>query len=143
MMSFFEFVNSGVFNNTAMDGIDNQFFGLGRSPVLPTPTLDLPTKSIEGIVKQIRYTENPISINLTNGTTWKLTKKQWDYLAAVNKLPRINSRVQIETFIDGTIKSANVYDQPSKPLTQQVGKSPQPLAQQTGMPKNKSRHMPF
>ncbi len=139
MMSFKEFVYPGALLNTGVAGIDNQFFGLGRSLELPTPTLDLPTRAIEGVVTRINYTENPISVNLSDGTTWNLTKKQWDYLYSTNKLPRVNSKVQIEMFLDGTIKSVNVYEGKSN-------ETPAPLAQQTGRiggRLNDRRHMPF
>lgn len=108
MESFKEFVNSGAFQNTATTGYDNQFFGIGRALNLPTPTLDMPTKTLQGNVRRINYTENPISIQLDSGAIWNLTKKQWDYLRTVNKEPKVNSAIQIEMYLDGTIKSVNI-----------------------------------
>jgi hypothetical protein len=106
-MSFKEFVNPGAFQNTAQMGMDNQFFGVGHSLNLPTPTLEIPTKTVGGRISRINYTQNPISIYLTDGTVWNLSKKQWNYLLATNKEPKINGKVQIEVFLDGTIKSVN------------------------------------
>lgn len=106
-MSFKEFYNAGAFLNTAQTGFDNQFFGIGHSLELPTPTLDLPTKQLGGRVLRINYTENPISVVFDNGAIWNMTKKQWDYLKSTNKEPRINSNMQIEMWLDGTIKSVD------------------------------------
>ncbi len=110
-MSFKEFVNAGAYQNTATTGYDNQFFGIGHSLNLPTPTLDIPTRTLEGTVRRINYTENPISIHFDSGTVWNLTKKQWDYLLSTNKEPRIDSKMQIEMYLDGTIKSVNITRQ--------------------------------
>jgi hypothetical protein len=126
-MSFREFVNPGAFQDTSKVGIDNHFFGIGKSD-LPTPTLDLPTKTIASKVRRINYTENPISINLQDGTTWNVTKKQWDYLVAIGKTPKVNSSIQIEMYLDGTIKSLDVFG--GDPGRSQ----PAPLAQQSGKP---------
>jgi hypothetical protein len=87
--------------------MDTQHFGIGNSPVLPTTLLEPPTRTIEGKIKDIRYTENPITIMLDNSTSWKVDKKQWDYLVSVGKEPKIGKRVQLEMFLDGTIKSIN------------------------------------
>lgn len=106
MLSFKEFYNAGPFLNTTQTGHDNAFFGV-KQPEIPMPSLDLPLKQVNGRVRRINYTENPISIIFDNGTTWNMTKKQWDYLKSTNKEPRINSEVQIEMFVDGTIKSVN------------------------------------
>jgi hypothetical protein len=108
MESFKEFVNAGAFSNTGFNQIDNQMFGIGHALNLPTPTLDMPTKTLQGNVRRINYTENPISIQLDSGAVWNLTKKQWDYLRTVNKEPRVNSAIQIEMYLDGTIKSVNI-----------------------------------
>ncbi len=108
-MTFKEFVNAGAFSNTAFRGLDsNQFVGSGHALNLPTPTLDMPTRTIHSTVRRIVYNENPISIQLMDGTIWNLTKKQWDYLKSTNKEPKINSNIQIEMFLDGTIKSVNI-----------------------------------
>jgi hypothetical protein len=104
IQSFREFVNAGAFQNTGTTGYDSQFWGIGHSLSLPTPTLDMPTKTVQGTVRRIVYNENPISVQLDNGTIWHLTKQQWDYLKATNKEPKINSNIQIEMFLDGTIK---------------------------------------
>lgn len=110
-MTFREFVNPGAFQNTVTKGYfgtpNNAGYG-GTPETLPTPTLDMPTKTVQGVVRRIVYNENPISIQLNNGTIWHLTKKQWDYLKATNKEPKINSYIQIEMFLDGTIKSVNI-----------------------------------
>ena len=107
MMSFKEFLNPGAFLNTTQMGLDPQTFGVGHALSLPTPTLEIPTKTIGGRITRINYTQNPISIHLNDGTIWNLTKKQWDYLLATNKEPRINGQIQIEVYLDGTIKSVN------------------------------------
>jgi hypothetical protein len=108
MESFKEFYNAGAFQNTATTGYDNQMFGIGHALNLPTPTLDMPTKTLQGNVRRINYTENPISIQLDSGAIWNLTKKQWDYLRTVNKEPKVHSNIQIEMYLDGTIKSVNI-----------------------------------
>jgi hypothetical protein len=105
VITFREFVSSGAFSDTGKDGFDNAFFGIGHSLDMPMPTLNLPTRNIEGRVKRINYTSNPISVVLDNGTIWNLTKQQWDYLKTTGKEPKINSSVNIEMYIDGTIKS--------------------------------------
>lgn len=104
LMTFKEFVNAGSFQNTGTTGYDNQMFGIGHALNLPTPTLDMPTKTVQGNVRRIVYNENPISVQLDDGTIWHLTKQQWDYLKATNKEPKINSNIQIEMYLDGTIK---------------------------------------
>lgn len=151
-MSFKEFVNAGAFNNTAMMGYDNQFFGIGKSLNLPTPTMQVPTKTLKGNVRRINYTENPISIQLDTGAIWNMTKKQWDYLLAVNKEPKINSQVQIEMFLDGTIKSVNIVDGATSPkrsntLEQQTdgGNAKSLLGGKSNKPEKLfgKRHMPF
>jgi hypothetical protein len=107
LQSFKEFVNNGAFLNTAWTGFDNQTFGTGHALNLPTPTLDIPTKRIESRIRSIFYTQNPINIALEDGTSWKVTKEQWDYLVATGKEPREGKLAQIELFLDGTIRSVN------------------------------------
>lgn len=107
MQSFKEYVNNGAFLNTAWVGLDNQFFGTGRSLNLPTPTLDIPTKTITGKIRSIFYTQNPITIALENGTVWKVNKEQWDYLQSIGREPREGKMVQMDLFLDGTIKAVN------------------------------------
>ena len=106
MESFKEFFNAGAINS-GFAGLDNQFFGIGKSLNLPTPTLDIPTRTIQGRIQSIFYTQNPITITLENGTTWKLTKEQWDYLRAIGKEPHMGKQVMLELFLDGTIKAVN------------------------------------
>lgn len=108
MQSFKEFINAGAFLNTAWAGIDNQTFGLGHSLNLPTPTLDIPTKRIEGRIRSIFYNQNPITIVLENGTTWKMSKEQWDYLLGIGEEPVEGKNAQIEMFLDGTIRSVQI-----------------------------------
>lgn len=112
LITFREFVNTGAFLNTGWTGIDpNSFINLGQHSndfALPTPTLDVPTKTIQGKIKRIFYTENPISVILDNGSVWKLTKKQWDHLKFYGREPKENARVQIEMTVDGTIKAINI-----------------------------------
>jgi hypothetical protein len=105
MQSFKEFYNAGAVTNTSWNDYNNQMWDTGKN--LPTPTLDLPTQTTEGTIRSIFYTQNPITVTLDNGFTWKLTKEQWDYLKAHGKEPMQNKRVMIELFLDGTIKSVN------------------------------------
>jgi hypothetical protein len=108
---FLESVNPGSFLNTGWSGVDsNQFFNVGHSNDvdLPTPTLDMPTRTISSKIRKIAYTENPISILLDNGSMWKLTKKQWDHLKSYGREPKENARVEMEMTVDGTIKSINI-----------------------------------
>lgn len=93
------------FSNTGFDGFDNQTFGIGHSLNLPTPTLDIPAKRLEGRIRSIFYTQNPITIVLEGGAVWKVNKQQWDYLVAQGREPREGKVAQIEMFLDGTIKS--------------------------------------
>ena len=109
MQSFKEFVNNGAFLNTAWTGFDNQFFGIGKSLNLPTPTLDIPTKRIESRIRSIWYTKNPINIVLENGTIYKLTKEQWDYLVSIGKELREGQNIAIEMFLDGTVRTIDIY----------------------------------
>lgn len=108
MLSFREFVNPGAYLNTAVAGMAGQEFG--KSLSLPVPTLDIPTRIIETRVRSITYTTNPICICLENGGTWRATKKQWEYLKSIGREPKENSRVQVELFLDGTIKSVDLLD---------------------------------
>jgi hypothetical protein len=109
MQTFREFMNTGSFGNTATRNIDQQTFGSGHSnAVSPSPTLDLPTRVVEGRIRKLIYTSNPITAVLEDGTMWKITKKQWEYLKSIDREPKENRRVQLELFLDGTIKSVNV-----------------------------------
>lgn len=103
MMTFREF--AGAFQDTAKTGYDTQTFGIGKSLNLPTPTLDIPTKSVSGRIQSIFYTQNPITIVLEDGTTWKLTFEQWKYLKKLGKEPQEGKRIMMELFLDGTVKS--------------------------------------
>ena len=108
VLSFKQFLledSGGYFGNTATSGYDPQTFGIGRSLNLPVPTLEIPAKHIEGRIRSIFYTQNPITIALDDGTTWKLTKSQWDYIQSQGKEIREGKRVQIEMNLDGTIKN--------------------------------------
>lgn len=134
MESFKEFVNASAFQNIQAKGSDNHWVSLTGSP-MPTPTLDIPTKTIEGNVRRINYTENPISILLDNGAMWNLTKEQWDYLRAINKEPKISSRMQIEMYLDGTVKAVNVEQR-------QYPKSKSFQTKSSKSSKTK-RHLPF
>lgn len=104
-MEFKEFINNGAFLNTAWAGFDNQTFGIGHSLNLPTPTLDIPTKRIESRIRSIFYTKNPITIVLEDGTLWKMSKEQWDTLVRSGKQPQKGKIAQIETFLNGVVKS--------------------------------------
>jgi hypothetical protein len=149
MQSFREFVNAGAFQNTGTTGYDNQVFGIGHSLNLPTPTMDMPTKTLQGNVRRIKYNENPISVQLDDGSVWHLTKKQWDYLRVTNKEPQINSNIQIEMYLDGTIKSVTVNQRNFKGKSiseRSVGpKQNNLLGGKTNKPEKTfgKRHMPF
>jgi hypothetical protein len=104
-MEFFkEFIMSGAFNSTQsyLDGQPKYYSKFE----LDVPTLDLPTKRIESRVRAIHYTQNPITIVLDN-SNWKVTKQQWDYLNSIGQKPEIGKLAQIETFLDGTIRSVS------------------------------------
>ena len=105
MESFKEYVNAGAFLNTAWAGLASTPTGIGDTPGFTSPTLDIPTRSISGRVRSIFYTKNPISIVLENGTVWKVSKSQWDYLVSTGKEPCEGKLAQIEMNLDGTIKS--------------------------------------
>lgn len=114
--AFLESYESGAFLNTSFSGIDNNFFGIGTDSsgnaafTLPSPTLDIPTRTIQSRIRQIRYTDNPICICLEDGTEWKLNKDQWDYLTSLGKEPREGLMLQMELFLDGTIKSVDLRE---------------------------------
>jgi len=106
MESFKEYVNAGAFLNTTWSGLANLPYGPGDdTPGFPTPTMEIPTKSMSGRIRSIFYTKNPISIVLENGAVWKVTKTQWDYLVSIGKEPREGVLAQIDMNLDGTIKS--------------------------------------
>lgn len=88
--------------------IDNQFYGFNAAN-LPTPPSDIPVKKIGGKIRSIFYTKNPITIALESGAVWKLTKDQWDYLVAIGREPREGKTVQLEVYLDGTIKSVGLF----------------------------------
>lgn len=106
MESFKEYVIGGAFLNTAQSGFDSQYFGIGKSLNQPVPTFEIPTQKIESRVTSIFYTRNPITICLEDGTTWKVTKSQWDYMKAIGSEPIKGKTAQLELCLDGTIKSA-------------------------------------
>lgn len=108
MQSFREFYNAGAYLNTGFAGLDNQFFGIGKSLNLSTPTLEIPTKTLSGKIRSIFYTKNPITIVFENGGVWKLNMEQWRYLQSVGKEPREGKQVMLELFLDGTIKSVSL-----------------------------------
>lgn len=97
----------GAFNNTGMTNLDSGMMGVGHSLDLPTPTLDPPTRTIRGKVNKISYTTNPISIALDDGTNWEVSKSQWDYLKKIGREPKEGSMVQLELYMDGTIKAVD------------------------------------
>lgn len=101
MESFKEYVNAGAFLNSGWVGLAS----LPDTSSIPTPTLDIPTKTLTGRIRSIFYTKNPIAIVLENGSVWKVTKSQWDYLVSMGKEPREGRFAQIEMNLDGTIKS--------------------------------------
>lgn len=130
---FLESYNPGSFLNTAQNGFDNQFFGIGKSLQIPTPTLELPTKTLKGIVKRIVYNQDPIQIQLDTGAIWNLTKQQWDYMKFSNKEPKINSSIQITTSLDGTIQSVDVTHQKYNPTSKPKPKKPDKIEKKFGM----------
>lgn len=107
-MTFKEFVISGAYTNTGWEGYDLSYWGAGRTPTLPVPTLTPPVKVVEGVITHIMYTNNPITICVGN-TTWNLTKDQWDTIVRHKKKPCVNDRVRLEMYLDGTIRSVNFY----------------------------------
>lgn len=107
MRSFHEFVNSGAFLNTFWKEIENPL-DVEKRLNFPKVTFDIPTKIITGKVQNIFYTKNPICISLDNGTSWKVTKEQWDYLSHIGREPKKGKRVQLEMYLDGTIKSVDI-----------------------------------
>jgi hypothetical protein len=86
---------------------DNQFYGFTATH-LPTPPLDIPVKKIDGKIRSIFYTQNPITIALENGAVWKVNKDQWDYLVAIGREPKEGKTVHLEIYLDGTIKSVGL-----------------------------------
>jgi hypothetical protein len=108
MQTFREFVNAGAFQDTGSLGYDAQTFGMGHALNLPSLTLDPPTNVIRSKIRSIQYTENPICICLENGAIWKLTKGQWDYLKDCGREPKEGISVQMELYMDGTIKAIDV-----------------------------------
>lgn len=112
--SFREFVNPGYFSDTGKDGIDSQTWSGERSLEMPSPTLDIPTQVFTGEVTNIRYNTNPITVYINVGREWRqwsMNHRQWKYLESLGKAPRIGSKVQIEQFLDGTIKAVNYIAQ--------------------------------
>lgn len=77
---------------------------------LPTPTTEIPTKSIDGTIEKIQYTTNPIAVYVA-GHKWTLTKKQWDYLKSQGKELKENQRIRIELYLNGAIKSVDILNQ--------------------------------
>jgi hypothetical protein len=102
-----EFINAGAFLNTAFGNApDNPDYYTRHD--LPTPTLDIPTNIVKSKIQQINYTENPICICLEDGTMWKLSKSQFDYLKNIGREPKEGLMIQLEIFLDGTIKAVNI-----------------------------------
>jgi hypothetical protein len=105
--TYLEFISAGAFSNTAFGSSpDNPDYYTRHD--LPTPTLDIPTNIVKSKIQQINYTENPITISLADGTVWKCSKPQWDYLKGIGREPKEGSNVQLEIYLDGTIKAVNI-----------------------------------
>lgn len=112
MESFREYVNAGAFNNTGAVMDTPQTFGIGKSNNLPTPTLEIPTRTFSGTISNILYNQDPILIRVKTqdkSYSWKVTKEQWNYLKKINRQPEVDKRVMIEMNLDGTIKSVSYF----------------------------------
>lgn len=120
MKSFLEYIQAGSFLNTAQVGLGAPTWGVDHSLTLSSPTLDIPTQIISGKIRKIHYTENPIMIELEIAPNklrrWPMTKKQWEYAKSIGKEPRENMRVQMELFLDGTIKGLSVIGNEPGPV---------------------------
>ena len=83
--------------------------GSGHDMTLSSPTIDIPTKKFVGKVSEIAYTENPIRIKLEISPSrfreWPVTFQQWRLLQSMGREPVLNRVFEVETFLDGTIKS--------------------------------------
>lgn len=97
----------GATSNTGMTGHLNSVFGVGRSLQLPTPTIDIPTHLIDCKINKIFYTRTPICVVLSNGMVWRLNKQQWDFLREHGREPREGAHVNLELYLDGSIKSVS------------------------------------
>lgn len=107
MESFRVFVEADVLQS-GWAGLGSIPFGVNNLSGLPMPAMDIPSKNLSGRIRSIFYTMNPITIVLENGSVWKLTKEQWDYLLATGKEPREGRVVNMDMNLDGTIKSVSI-----------------------------------
>lgn len=108
MESFKEFVQNlpGVWSNTSWEGFNNIVQGrLDGVYNHAVSTINIPTKLASGKINKIYYTKNPIEVIISDGTTLKLSKDQWDYLKQIGREPMEQKNAQIEFYLDGTIKS--------------------------------------
>ena len=70
--------------------------------------VEIPTKQISGKINKIHYTHNPILVIISDGTTWKLDKKSWDFLKNQGKELKEGKTIQMELYLDGTVKNINL-----------------------------------
>ena len=101
-MLFKEFIQPGNLLS------NNQQVNREQIPNLPAITLDLPTKKITSKITDIKYNQNPIVISFADGTRWTLIKKQWDYLISTGNKPKINSKIELEMYLDGSVKTCKI-----------------------------------
>lgn len=101
IVDFIKYIET--YSNTGMDGIESMLFGTGTQPTLPVPTKLFPGTYKKASISKINLKKNPIKIYLSNGETWKLTKKQYDYVNSLGDKIEVGNFVDYEVFSDGKI----------------------------------------
>lgn len=110
--------------------------GTGNDLTLSSPTIDIPTKKFVGRVAEIAYTENPIRIKIEVAPSrfreWPVTFQQWRLLQSMDREPTVNRVFEVETYLDGTIKSLTPLKAvAAPPRTVQPTPPPVPLGSKT------------
>lgn len=108
---FKEFVTSGSFSNTSVDGYTNTQPASDTSHAVynyPDITLTMPMQTLEGRIMRIIYNRDPIRVHLSDGSTWQMSKGQFDFLRKSGKEPVIGKVMSISIFKDGTVNSISV-----------------------------------
>ena len=71
-------------------------------------TVHIQPKLVSGRIVSISYNSNPIKIALTDGTTWVLSKGQFDHLTRLGKKPEKGKVISLQILPDGTVKNTDI-----------------------------------
>jgi hypothetical protein len=97
------------YSNTNSDDISNIKPGMMDGVYdIPAITFNVQNKNVSGRVVSISFNTNPIKLVLSDGTVWKLSKAQWDYLVKIGKEPKKGKLMSMEITPDATVKNVEI-----------------------------------